>query len=143
MKTDITQFLVFIFKLVLGITFIVASYPKIEDPAGFAKILYGYAVFPEISINLLAIIVPFIELVIGFSIIMRLFPQSALIIINFLLAAFIVLISFNLLRGHEFDCGCFSMAGQTGIKYAVMLLVRDLLLLGAGLFVWKNTAKSS
>lgn len=139
MKNSFTNALVFIFKLIIGITFIWASYSKIENPQDFAKILYGYNLFPGWSINLIAIVLPFIELATGFSIIMRLYPRSALLIINALLVAFILLISFNLIRGHEFDCGCFSVAGQSGKSSIIMFLVRDFILLGMGIFVWKKS----
>ncbi|MCG8638315.1 MAG: protein MauE [Desulfobacterales bacterium] len=138
MKADYTPFVVFICKLILGITFIWASYSKIADPAGFATILYGYGVFPGMTINLLAIIVPFLELVAGFSLLMRLYPRSALIIINGFLVSFIVLLSFNLARGHEFDCGCFSITGG-GTQAVVSLLIRDILLLAAGIYVFRKT----
>jgi putative oxidoreductase len=141
-KNDYTTVLVFIIKLVLGITFIYASFHKIEDPAGFAKILYGYSIFPGFSINILAITIPFIELVAGFSIIMGLIPRSALLIINTMLLLFILAIGFNLLRGHQFDCGCFSTSTQPSTLSNVYLLIRDVLLLGSGMFMWKKTTAS-
>jgi len=82
-------------------------------PADFAKIIYGYGLFPEIFINLIAIIIPFLELVAGFALIIGFYPRSAAITLNGLLLAFIVAKTINLIRGHEFDCGCFS-AGQSG-----------------------------
>jgi uncharacterized membrane protein YphA (DoxX/SURF4 family) len=139
MNKTIEPFIVYILKLILGITFIWASYSKIQDPAGFARIIYGYDIFPSISINLIAVVLPFIELVAGFSLIMRLFPKSAVLIINVLLGVFILLIGFNLLRGHAFDCGCFSVAGQTGPVSAGILLVRDAVLLAGGIWVWKKS----
>jgi putative oxidoreductase len=51
-----------------------------------------------------------------------------------LLFLFIVAISINLARGHEFDCGCFSFSPDVG-RSAVSLLVRDILYLAAGLYV--------
>lgn len=128
-----------IIRMVLGVTFIYASYHKIADPAGFAKILYGYGVFPDISINVLAITVPFIELVAGFSLVMGLLPRSALLIVNTLLFLFILVIGFNLLRGHEFDCGCFSFSHQTHTASNIFLLIRDSLLLVSGLYAWKRS----
>jgi putative oxidoreductase len=141
-KNDYTTVLVFIIKLVLGITFIYASFHKIEDPAGFAKILYGYSIFPVFSINILAITIPFIELIAGFSIIMGMVPRSALLIINTMLLLFILAIGFNLLRGHQFDCGCFAVSNQASTMTHISLLIRDLLLLGAGIFMWKKTTAS-
>jgi putative oxidoreductase len=100
-------------RWILGLTFIYASLHKILSPADFAKIVYGYSLFPEIFINLIAIIIPFLELVTGFALIIGFYPRSAAITINGLLLAFIVAKTINLIRGHEFDCGCFS-AGQIG-----------------------------
>ena len=100
-------------RWILGLTFIYASLHKILSPADFAKIVYGYSLFPEIFINLIAIIIPFLELVAGFALIIGFYPRSAAITINGLLLAFIVAKTINLIRGHEFDCGCFS-AGQSG-----------------------------
>lgn len=125
-------------KLVLGITFVSASYHKIADPAGFAKILYGYAIFPEFSINILAITIPFIELVAGFSLIFGLYPRSALLLINSLLIGFILALGFNLLRGHQFDCGCFSISTQSQALSNLSLLIRDILLLGSGIYLFKR-----
>lgn len=142
MKNNYTAVSVFVIKLVLGITFIVASYHKIADPAGFAGIIYGYDVFPGASINLLAITIPFIELVAGFSLILGVYPRSALLIMNGLLSAFILVIGFNLLRGHQFDCGCFSFSGQSDTASNISLLVRDVFLLGAGIYLWKKISAS-
>jgi len=142
MKNNYTATLVFIIKLVLGITFIYASFHKIADPADFAKILYGYAIFPTFSINLLAITIPFIELVAGFSLILGLYPRSALLIINFLLFGFILAIGFNLLRGHQFDCGCFSVSNPNPTLSNISLLIRDIALLGAGIYMYKKIIAS-
>jgi uncharacterized membrane protein YphA (DoxX/SURF4 family) len=100
-------------RWILGLTFIYASLHKIIAPADFAKIVYGYGLFPEIFINLIAIMIPFLELVTGLALVISVYPRSAAITINGLLLAFIAVLTINLIRGHEFDCGCFS-AGQSG-----------------------------
>jgi len=130
-RTDILDALI---RLVLGITFIAASVHKIMDPAGFAKIIYGYAVFPDFTINLIAIIIPFVEVTAGFSIILGIYKRSATLLINILLSGFIIIIGYNLIRGHQFDCGCFSFSGTNPPSSAVSLLIRDILLLLLGIF---------
>ncbi len=139
MKNNISQFVLFAIKLVLGVTFVYASYHKINDPAAFAKVLYGYDLFPQVSINILAIIIPFIELVAGFSLIFGLFPRSALVILNILLLGFILAIGFNLARGHEFECGCFAFKDGNSTTSAVNLLIRDILLFASGIYYWIKT----
>lgn len=102
-------------------------------PAEFAKIVYGYDLFPEIFINLIAITLPFLELIAGLALIIGVYPRSAAIIINGLLLAFIVVLAINLIRGHEFDCGCFS-AGQSGYSSSPKVtLVRDFIYFILGL----------
>ena len=142
MKNNVSAVFVFIIKLVLGMTFIYASYHKIEDPAGFASILYGYGVFKGDSIKLIAMTFSFIELLAWFSLLMGLYPRSALLIINALLAGFILVIGFNLFRGHQFDCGCFLISSQGHTASNVFLLVRDVLLLGSGMVAWRITRAS-
>lgn len=142
MKNNYTLILLFFIKLMLGATFVYASYHKIADPAGFAKILYGYGIFPDFSINILAITIPFVELTAGFSLIFGLFPRSALMLINVLLLGFILVIGFNLLRGHQFDCGCFSFSSHSQPWSNIHLLVRDILMLGAGIYLWQKTTAS-
>ena len=122
-------------RWILGAVFIAASFHKIIDPAEFAKIIYGYKLFPSEVINLFAILLPFIELTCGVALILGIWPRSAAIVINGMLFAFIIAISINLIRGHEFDCGCFSFGeGQKSLT-GFDLLVRDLIWFSTGLFL--------
>ena len=124
-----------ILRWTLGVVFIAASFHKIIDPAEFARIIYGYKLFPGEVINSLAILIPFIELTCGIALVLGVWPRSATIIINCMLFAFIVAISINLIRGHEFDCGCFSFGDQQQSLTGVDLLVRDIIWFIAGLFL--------
>jgi uncharacterized membrane protein YphA (DoxX/SURF4 family) len=119
----------------LGLTFIYASYHKIVLPAHFAKIIYGYDLLPGASINLIAIILPFLELFAGLALVLGVYPRSAAAIINGMLLAFIVGITINLMRGHEFDCGCFAFGEQGSTSSATQLLARDTLLVMLGFYV--------
>ena len=123
-------------RWILGITFIYASFHKIIAPADFAKILYGYDLFPGVLINLIAIVLPFVELFSGLALILGIYPRSAALIVNGMLLGFIIALSINLVRGHEFDCGCF-WPGQTGYTSSVeLLLVRDIIYFVMGLQVF-------
>ncbi|WP_320040367.1 MauE/DoxX family redox-associated membrane protein [uncultured Desulfobacter sp.] len=124
-------------RLLLGGAFIFASWHKIVSPDQFATILYGYAVFPHQMINVLAIVMPFVELVCGITLIIGRFKRSGLLLINAMLVGFILLISFNLIRGHEFDCGCFSLGETKGTWSSIWLLVRDVVMLGAGIYLFR------
>jgi len=140
-KTKTVQLLV---RLVLGLTFIGASYHKILDPEAFAQVIYGYYIFPDFMINISAIIVPFLELFAGIALVVGVFYRGGLVIINGFLLVFIVIIGFNLARGHQFDCGCFSVGEPDHVSSAVWLLIRDIALLAGGVFLWvRSTLKTS
>lgn len=131
-KSDLLELVA---RWLLGAVFIYASYHKMIAPAQFAKIIYGYYLFPESTINLIAIVLPFLEFFCGASLILGIYPRSAALIINALLLMFIVAISINLIRGKEFDCGCFSFNEQ-GYRYTTgEVLIRDIALFVVGLQV--------
>ena len=131
-------------RWILGLTFIYASYHKIISPAEFANIVYGYDLFPEIFIHLIAIVIPLIELIAGFALIVGLYPRSAAIIITGLLLAFIIVLTINLIRGHEFDCGCFYAALSGYISSPKMTLLRDViyLIFGMQIVLFEGTRRS-
>lgn len=113
-------------RWLLGITFIYVSYHKIAAPAHFAKIIYGYYLFPGVAINIIAIVLPFWELFAGLALLLGIYPRSAATMINLMLLGFIIALSINLVRGQQFDCGCFSF-GEAGYTYtAGQLLIRDI-----------------
>jgi uncharacterized membrane protein YphA (DoxX/SURF4 family) len=150
MNTGRDFLLDWLLRLILGGTFIYASLHKMAFPADFARILYGYGIFPGSLINLLALWVPFIEILSGICLISggfgMLSKEAGLAVINLMLLSFVLIIGFNLFRGHEFDCGCFSFdAGPAdGLKQAaVRLMIRDVLLLGAGFFLWRRFRQKS
>ena len=130
-------------RWILDLTFIYASYHKILAPADFAKIVYGYDLFPHNLINLIAIFLPFIELISGLTLILGIYPRSAVLIINGMLFAFIIVLSINLILGHEFDCGCFSVKKAGYLSSAETTLIRDIiyLILGLQVFLFSGVRK--
>lgn len=123
-------------RWILGATFIYASYSKILEPAVFAKIIYGYDLFPAMLINLLAIILPFVELIAGMALIFGFYPRSAALIVNVMLLAFIISLSINIIRGHEFDCGCFDINAEGQSTFSAPLLIRDVIYFALGIYVF-------
>lgn len=134
------------FRWLLGLTFIYASIHKIADPAAFAEIVYGYGLFPDQLINLIAISLPFVELLAGLALVFGPWRRSAALIIVGMLIAFISIISINLARGYEFDCGCFSESAEavfliSGSPWVTLL--RDIFLLVVGIFILMINGQSS
>ena len=123
-------------RWILGLIFIYASYNKILFPADFAKIIYGYDLFPATLINLIAIILPYLELVVALTLVFGVYPRSAVLIVNALLVAFITILSINLIRGHEFNCGCFALQNSENNVSSQTTIMRDFIYLVLGLQVF-------
>jgi uncharacterized membrane protein YphA (DoxX/SURF4 family) len=122
-------------RWLLGLTFVYSSFHKIADPAQFAKIVFGYSLFPPAAINLVAIVVPFVELVAGGALLLGIWPRAAALVVETLLVLFFAILSINLVRGVSFDCGCFGFAENGVISPVGDYLARDALYLLAGLQV--------
>jgi uncharacterized membrane protein YphA (DoxX/SURF4 family) len=116
--------------------------PKVADPPAFAKAMVGYALFPGWSIPLLALALPWLELLCGLALCLGLWARAAASWLAALLLAFGVALGINLARHHPVDCGCFSTqetaASESerldGMRWAIL---RDLglLLLAAQVLV--------
>jgi uncharacterized membrane protein YphA (DoxX/SURF4 family) len=122
-------------RIILGSVFIFASIDKIFHPEAFAAILHNYKLLPDILIYTPALFLPWIELIGGSFLIAGIFTRGSAFILNSLLLIFIMAITINLIRGINFDCGCFStIPGENGSTY--FLLIRDMILLIPGAMIY-------
>lgn len=118
-------------RLVLGGVFIYASVYKIAEPEDFARSIYNYRMLPEETINLMAIIMPWLELICGTFIIIGSLVRGSAMLIGLMLLVFIIAISAALARGLDISCGCFKV-GEGGRLVGLKTLVEDILMVTAG-----------
>ena len=97
--------LVILCRLVLGGVFIYASLDKIANPAEFAKAIGNYHVLPFGLENLLALFLPWLELLTGILLIAGIMVDGATILIISMNIVFIFAISQALARGISIECG--------------------------------------
>ena len=116
-KININEKIIFIIRVIVGFVFLYASIHKIADPESFAKSIENYKVLPIFCINVVAIIIPWIELVIGLFLIFGVFIQSSSFIATFLMAFFSILVLVTIIRGIDITCGCFSSSTSTPIGW--------------------------
>jgi uncharacterized membrane protein YphA (DoxX/SURF4 family) len=129
--------------------FLAACLAKIRDPESFALAVQRYRLLPGEWINLVAIVMPWIELTCGLAVLAapaRLRAAGALLIAG-MLATFTLAISLNLLRGIEASCGCFSTRADAAVSDG-WNLVRNGALIWLALAVWidafrKTSARTS
>ena len=105
----------------VGLMFIMASLHKIAVPAQFAAIVDNYHLLPPLMINFTAVTLPWVELVCGALLVLGVARDGSALVLAGLTLLFIVAISFNMIRGLEFDCGCFG----SGHTPPWRLLMRD------------------
>lgn len=133
------KYFLFTIRIVLGFIFIFAAVTKVTNPEGFAQSIYNYKLMPDILINFLALVFPWIELVAGILLIFGISVKENSAILSGLLVVFIVVIAISLLRGLNIDCGCFGTI--EGSKVGLKKILENVGLLLLGLILIKHDSK--
>ena len=145
-KIDYSQLFILIARLVLASVFALAALPKIKDPVAFASSVEGYRVLGPALSNWVALLLPWLELIIGIGILMPWIRRSSGIIIAALLLVFITLHASAWMRGLEIDCGCFGSETSDKTTNYLRLIIRNSLLLGTCFLVickdWKRNKRT-
>lgn len=100
-------------RLTLAAIFLAAAPQKILNPADFAVSVQSYLILPDQLVNAVALVLPWLEILLAAMLLCRIWMGSALILSNLLLAVFLAAIFSAHLRGIDLDCGCFSSSGNT------------------------------
>jgi putative oxidoreductase len=98
-------------RLALGGFFVFASLDKIASPAAFARIVYQWQVVGPVPSNVVAVTLPWIELVAGLMLIAGAWRRESALVIALLLVVFLVAAGSVMARGIDVaNCGCVSLA---------------------------------
>ena len=125
----------------LGAVFIYASLDKIAHPLDFARIVYRYrlagpsATLGVVPANAFAVVLPWLEAVIGVLLVTGLWRREAAAVAATLLVMFLVAVGYVMWQGIDVEhCGCFTVGGE-GRSAGWTLIASDLGLLAAALYV--------
>ena len=121
-----------ILGVVMGGIFLYAAGSKLVDPRPLVTIIWGYRILPAGPINLMAIYMPWVELLAGASLLSGYKRRAAALLASGLLTMFIVALGINAVRGVNVACGCFSASAED-VSNAWLLVLRDLPMLAAAL----------
>jgi len=125
---SINPYMNFLVRMIIGAVFIWASYDKIIDPEKFSREISNYHIVPFGLENTIAIILPWIELIIGIGLIVGFYIDANTLITGCLIIIFNILIFQAMVRGFNIECGCGLKEGQM-VGYG-KLFENFLLLLG-------------
>ena len=126
------KYFLFSIRIILGLIFIYSAITKMVDLNYFVKALENYKILPQETLNLFALVIPWIEMIIGIFLLLGFFVKESALVGSIMTGIFIVAVITALTRGLNIDCGCFGTGD--GSKVGIMKLIEDfIILLG---FIW-------
>jgi uncharacterized membrane protein YphA (DoxX/SURF4 family) len=129
--------LVLALRIGLGLVFVVAGGAKIGHFDYFASQITGFEILPKPLIAPLALLLPFVEVLLGGYLILGLFTRAAAIFAAFQLTIFAGAIASAVVRGISASCGCFGPSDPTTTSWPEV--GRDVALVLVALFIaWRS-----
>lgn len=122
-------------QIATGIVFAWAGLAKIGDPAAFAEQVHNFRLVPVFAENLVAMTLPWIELVTALALLAGIRARDGAILASAALAVFTLAVIAALARGLDIECGCFgtSDASRVGLTKVASNLVLVAVAVVAGL----------
>ena len=106
------RYLIVTTRIILGAVFLWASFGKILEPGDFARSISNYHIVPFGIENIVALILPWLELLIGMGLILGIMVDGSVQLSAILLIMFILMIGQAMLRGFNIECGCGLKEGE-------------------------------
>ncbi len=125
-------------RILVGGVLIYASIDKIINPDEFARSVANYHMLPFGLENTVAIILPWLELIVGIALIIGVYLDGASFITMGMMIFFIIAISTAILRGYNIDCGCGLREGEV---VGINKIIEDVLYLCCSLIVYFRKIK--
>lgn len=130
-----------ILRVFVSLVFVVAGLLKLREPMAFADGIAAFHVFPNWSINVLAMVIPYFEILAGIGILNGRTRRAGALAACGLSFCFVVLFASALARGLDVTCACF---GKWEILQASTRvgLVRAIALLGLSAWVYAKALRT-
>ena len=125
-------------RIVLGFVFIYASLDKIIDPQQFSNTIDNYHITPKSLNNIFALIIPFVEFIIGLFLVLGIYLNGSSTLAIILLLWFIFIITQALFRGIDLHCGCFDLVQKSDANLKLEMfkrIIEDVVFLILGIII--------
>ncbi len=126
------KYVVGVVRWALALIFIASALGKIVDPQAFADNVAGYRLLPLYAVNIFAMILPWVELMVGLSLLNSVAFRSGALLAALMNLVFLGAAASAMARGLDVDCGCFTIAKS---KVGWELIGRDIAFLAMSLIV--------
>lgn len=102
-----TDYVFFAIRIVLGILLLIAGLSKVTEAQSFAETINNYHLIPYQLTNLAAILIPWLEITVGISLVTGLLVRGGVFLGLILFITFTFAISWAYALGIDTECGCF------------------------------------
>ena len=110
-------FLTLAVRVFVGGFFLYAAIPKIAEPLAFATSISHYEMMPLWTVNAFALVVPWLEVLIGVALVVGYKLRTSSLIAGGLLLMFTGAVAWAIMHGLEIDCGCFGAEGGEEVSW--------------------------
>lgn len=128
------KIVVTICRLILAAVFLAAALGKISSPKEFSDSVAAYRMLPITWVNIIAILLSWVELIVGLALISGTQTKQAALLSILLNAVFVIAAVSAMSRGLNIECGCFTLS-KAHSSVGWMLLARDTAFVFLGAFV--------
>ncbi len=124
-------------RLGMAAVFIAAALPKIQSPDLFASDVFNYQMLPNWGVNVVAIGLPWLELVVGVCLGLGIWTRASALWMAGMMVVFMIALASATARGLDISCGCFEVGAEGGHGSLVWAVVRDVAFLVGALVLVK------
>lgn len=132
-----SEWMLWVSRVLVAAVFILYGATKIANPESLARDVYNYRLIPVAFVNIIAITLPWIEVLAGFALLTRRWMPGGALLSGAMLLMFIVAIGSALARGLDISCGCISVSAEATVFNTLRwTLVQDIVLLVLVAHIW-------
>jgi hypothetical protein len=126
-------------RVLFGMMFLAAAWPKFTDPDGFAMMVAQYQMLPAFSVHAFSVWLPALEVTTGLALLFTPWERESATLLGLMMLMFIVALAQALLRNLGIACGCFDIKGATDAGESWFALLRDIVLLVPIAWMWRRS----
>lgn len=109
----------------LAVVFLLACWHKILDPGAFAIDIATYDILPTELVNLMALVMPWVEAATGVMLILGFRTRATALLVAAMMAVFVAAVSVALSNGLQMSCGCFASQAMVDDPISGWTVARD------------------